>query len=160
MLEIFLGELIITNKKFQNDKGSILEIHEIITGIFLKFSNILLLEKNNKFEIMQRASLISYDKKNKIIKFDKSNLFIKNKKELLLYLLHKYGENTCLSGLGSDEQIIIVKEIAGFIESALYYMTKYYPYRNKLFSNLKVLNPIHFSIDGWLDLKVSLPQVI
>jgi lipase chaperone LimK len=159
MLEIFLGDLIIANKKFQNDKGNIQEIDDIITGLLIKFSNVLLLEKNSKMTIAQRVSLITYEKKRKTIRFDKSNLLIKKPSDLLEYFLYKYGDNICLSELNPVEQLIIVKEISNFLQSALYYMTKYYPFDNNTLKNLKVLNPSSYSIKGWLDLKDSLPQV-
>ena len=161
LLEIFLREITIANVKFQSDKGSIYHIRGICTNIFLKNSNILLSENNQKISIDARLKLLVVDGSKKLILFDKSRLYRKSDSQLLSYFVERFSQDTTIENLPVEEQIKLVKEIEIFLISSLYYMKKYYSLDDKNFyEHISSLKPMNFSKNSWKILKSISNQVI
>ena len=91
-LEIFLGDIIVTNKKFQEEKGNLTRIHVIMEDLLKRFSNILLLEDFKNLSISERLKIIIFKNKEKKPTF--SNQFKKNDNQILKYFLERYSEDT------------------------------------------------------------------
>ena len=157
-LEIFLGDLTVTNKKFQEERGDLTRIRFIMEDLLRRFSNILLLEDFRNLPISERLQIINFSKNNKKATF--SNKFKKNGSQLMKYFLERYSEDTNINNLKKDDQIKIVANMEIFITNILCRIKKYFPFHDQIFSIIVTLNPVLFKKEKWLTLNKTVQTVL
>jgi hypothetical protein len=104
ILDIFLGDLMILNKKFQEENGSITGAKDLCIEIFLKFSNMLLSTSKRNISLNSRLAMLIIEQPSK--KDDKKSFLFdilgtstKNFSEITKYFIDRFGDSIPLKTL-------------------------------------------------------------